>query len=446
MKNTKNTFTKPKMFIFSSLKVSCGLGTLMLGWVTFFSTEYLGLSAATVGLLFMVSKIFDGFTDLIAGYVIDKTHSKLGKGRPFDLAQIGYWISIILLFVVPIMSVNLTYAWIFVMYTLANSIFLTLLNCADPVYMVNVIDNPNQSIVANAVVGMASMVVSMVGGIVLPQLVRNMGTSRSGWATIAITVGVPSLAIGLLRFFLVKEKEGRESSVEKFTLKDAGRVIISNKYILIVALINLTSSLGYHMASGVTNYYCNYVFGDVGIASLLSLTMLSSVISIILTPIVTKKIGFTKFMRVLTVVSIAANLLRLANPYNVMLIFISGFFTGIGTLTIWLYINTFIIDCMDYGEWHTGVRSEGSTSCVQSVFGKIGQAFGVGLIGILMGASGYSSSLAAQPDSAIKMLIAMFSLIPAVFLFVQYILLRMYNLEDKLPQIRKELAEKKREA
>ncbi len=46
---TKSNFTKPKMVIFSSLKVSCGIGTILIGWVTFFATEYLGLSAATVG-------------------------------------------------------------------------------------------------------------------------------------------------------------------------------------------------------------------------------------------------------------------------------------------------------------------------------------------------------------------------------------------------------------
>lgn len=442
MKNTKNTFTKPKMVIFSSLKVSVGIGTILIGWVTYFATEYLGLSAATVGILFMLSKISDGVTDLFAGYIIDKTNSKLGKGRPFDFALVGYWICLIFLFIVPTMSVKWTYAWIFIMYTLANSVFLTLVFCSDPVYMANVIDEPSQTLTANSIIGAVSMVVSTVGGALVPMLVARIGTTKAGWGTIALALGVPSIAIGLLRFFLIKEKGEQRSVTEKFTLKDAIKVIVNNKYIFIVALINLISSFGQNMVQGTTNYYCTYILGDVQKASFISLTMLSSVVSIVLTPIVSKKIGYTKFMRILTVVSIVAYLVRLLNPYNFMLVFISGFFSTIGVLTVWLYINTFIIDCMDYGEWKSGIRSEGSTACVQSVFGKVGGAFGVGLIGVLMRASGYSGTLAVQPTSAMNMLIALFTVIPAIFLVIMYVLLRMYDLEEKLPQIRKELAER----
>ncbi len=441
-KNLSNTFTKPKMLAFSSIKVSLGMGTLLMGWVTYFATEHLGLSAATVGILFMISKIFDGFTDLVAGYVIDKCHSKLGKGRPFDLSITGFWICLILMFVVPTMSINLTYAWVFIMYTLANSIFYTLLGCADPVYMANVIDEPHQSISANAVIGMACMVVAMVGGVALPQMAANIGTTKEGWAIIALAIGIPAIAVGMLRFFLVKEKTGRNTGAQQFTMKDAFRVIVHNKYILIVALINLISSAGQHMVQGATNYYCTYVLGDVGLASLMSLAMLSSLFSLILTPIVTKKMGYAKFMRILTIISIAASFLRFINPYNVMLIFITAFFCNVGVMTVWLYISTFIIDCMDYGEWRNGIRSEGSTSCIQSVFGKIGQAIGIGGVGILMGLSGYSGSLTVQPESAINMLIGMFTYIPAISLVIMYVLLRMYNLEEKLPQIRKELAER----
>lgn len=79
---------------------------LLLNYVTFFSTDYMGIPVGTVGIIIMLSKIFDGFTDIVAGYLIDNTKSKLGKGRPYDLAILGYAGCTILLFGAPKMGIN----------------------------------------------------------------------------------------------------------------------------------------------------------------------------------------------------------------------------------------------------------------------------------------------------------------------------------------------------
>lgn len=439
----KDTFTKIKMVAFSSMTVSIGIGALMVGWVTFFATDYLGLSAATVGILFMVSKVFDGFTDIIAGIIIDKTNTRWGKGRPYDLAQIGYWITIVFMFVVPIMNVNLTYAWIFIMYTLNNSVFQTLLSCSNPVYLANVVDRPEQSLIANSIVGVFSMVASTAGGIVIPQLAANYGNSREGWGQIAIMIAIPSLVIGLLRFFIVKERAVNNGKVDKVSLKETVSVIFHNKYIVIVAIMILVSNAGYHMINSVTSYYCRYIIGDVGAASIMSLAMLSTVVSLIITPGAAKKIGIAKFIRILTILSIITGLLRLINPYSLPLMFVTGFLVTPGFLTSWLYLSTFIIDCIDFGEWKSGIRREGSTTCLPSLCSKLGVALGAGLVGVLMGASGYNGNLEIQSDSATRMLIAMFSIIPVIFSVIQYIALRFYDLDAKLPTIREELAARK---
>ena len=438
----KDTFTKLKMVFFSLMTVSMGVGAIMVGWVTFFATDYLGLAPVTIGLLFMLSKIFDGVTDLIAGFIIDKTHSPLGKGRPFDLAMIGYWACVILMFLVPIMGKGLTYAWIFIMFTLANSVFQTLLSCANTAYMANVIDRPDQTLLTNAITGIISMIVSTAGGVMLPQLAATMGTSREGWGKIALILGIPALMIGMLRFFLVKEKANRREHMDVFRFKDTVTVVTHNKYIVMVALVILVSNIGYYSISGVTSYYCTYILGDVGVASVMSLVMLSTVISLILTPILAPKIGLAKFIRILSVLAIGASLARLIAPTNLVLQLISGFMIVPGFLTTWLYLSTFTIDCIDYGEWNTGIRSEGSTTCIPSFCSKVGSAFGSGLVGVLMGLSGYNGSLTVQPASAQRMLIVMFSVIPAIFGVIQYVVLRFYDLDAKIPEIRKQLAEK----
>ncbi len=78
--------------------VSAGSIVVVMGYLSIFCTNTLMMSPALVGTLLMASKIFDGVTDLIAGYVIDKTHTKLGKARPYEFCVIGVWLCTWLLF------------------------------------------------------------------------------------------------------------------------------------------------------------------------------------------------------------------------------------------------------------------------------------------------------------------------------------------------------------
>ena len=91
-------------------------------------------------------------------------------------------------------------------------------------------------------------------------------------------------------------------------------------------------------------------------------------------------------------------------------------------------------------------RNSCNTGQNKSVTAKIGTAIGVGLIGVLMGMTGYDGSLSVQPDSANTMIIMLYSVIPAVFCLIQFILLRMYDLDKLLPQIQADLEAKRKAA
>ena len=87
----------------------------------------------------MASKIFDGFTDLIAGYIIEKTNSKWGKGRPYSLFASVAWVFIILIFAVPsFFSTTAKLTYVFVCYTLINSVALTFFNCSTKICAISI--------------------------------------------------------------------------------------------------------------------------------------------------------------------------------------------------------------------------------------------------------------------------------------------------------------------
>lgn len=87
-----------KLILWNSSSCSVALSTLVLGYASFYCTDVLQLSPALVGTLFMVSKMFDSVTDVLAGFIVDRTQTHWGKGRPYEIFMLFLWFSTWLLF------------------------------------------------------------------------------------------------------------------------------------------------------------------------------------------------------------------------------------------------------------------------------------------------------------------------------------------------------------
>ena len=113
------------------LAANCVYG-LLTSFVMIYMTDAIGLNAGIIGTLIMVSKFFDGFTDIIFGNLMDRTHSKMGKARPWMLwSQIGNSFFLICCFAIPLdWGQKAQYAFFFISYTLLNAIFYTANNIA----------------------------------------------------------------------------------------------------------------------------------------------------------------------------------------------------------------------------------------------------------------------------------------------------------------------------
>ena len=107
--------------------------------------------------------------------------------------------------------------------------------------------------------------------------------------------------------------------------------------------------------------------------------------------------------------------------------------------------SVFIIDCIEYGEWKSGKRSEGVISAVPSFSTKIGTALGAAMVGLLMGISGYDGTLDIQSQSANNMIICLGAVVPAVICILTLIVLHFFDLEKKMPQIRRELKDNEKQ-
>ena len=104
------------------------LSTFMM----FYLTETIGMNIGTVGTLMVASKLFDGVTDIFFGSMIDKTHTKMGKARPWMIyGYIGCAVTLAAIFMVPeSWGETAQYVYFFVAYTLLNAVFYTANNIA----------------------------------------------------------------------------------------------------------------------------------------------------------------------------------------------------------------------------------------------------------------------------------------------------------------------------
>ena len=424
---------------------------ILAGYLTYYLTQSVLLSSASVGIVLMASKIFDGFTDLIAGYIIERTNTRWGKGRPYTLCVCAAWIFIILLFAIPsYFSTTAKLIYVFVCYTLINSVALTFFNCADAPYMIRAIPAEKDKSSTLAVGGVIVTYGSTLLVIAMPLLIDNFCKTPMGWTILALAIGIPSIILSATRFFFIKElpmtdAEGNEikEKQEKVSVKAIAKHIFSNKYVLICFGLVMFFYFGQNLNTVVASYYFTYNIGDLSLLSIIGATALVSPIVLLFIPKLLEKFGKTKVLQIGLLINLGASIIRAFAPTNLVLYAATSILCNMGTLPMIYFIGLLLMDCMDFGEWKMGYRVESGYSAVSSAGQKIAAGLASGFAGLVMGAVGFISGAESQSPAALEGIKALTIYAPIAVAAVLVVLIFNYKLEDKLEGIRKELAERK---
>ena len=432
----------PKWFkwLWSLRGLSVGLNSVIMLQITYYCTDMLGLSAVLVGAMLMGSKILDAFTDIFAGYLIDNTHSKWGKGRPYDIAVVFMWLITVLLFSAPNFGTVGKAIYVFIMYSLVNSVFGTLCMVADPVYLTNSVRSDKNKMSVTSFQGAIIMLGATIAGIIAPILVGSIGMQKSGWTIIALIFAVPSAIIGSIRIFFIKEVRLNSKDIQdkpKIGIKQGLKALFSNCFALLICLLVILNNAQSTIATAAATYYFKWIFGNVSLASIISLATIITPFILIFVPMLSRKTGNGALLKVGFAIMSLGYLIRLFAGPNLLLILVSSVFTAIGTIPIATLASIYAYDCMDYGEWKTGTRIEGMIASSSSFAYKLGGGIGSGLLGIFMSVSGYISSNDAvtQTDSAIKMIKFSFAGLPLILSILAFVLSLFYTLDKKKPEI-----------
>ncbi len=418
-------------WVWSGRGISFGLNFLLMAQVTYYCTDMLGMPATTVGMLLLVSKVFDAFTDVMAGYIIDRTKSKWGKARPYDIFLPLTWLSTVLLFSTPDFGMTGKCIYVFLLYTLTNSVCCTFASCGDGVYLKRTIRSENNKVSLTSFQGALIMLFSIIVSIVMPQMIATIGATRSGWTVIALIYAVPMAIIGSLRMLLVKEvitdEEETKEEAPKVAFKDAVRALSKNNLIFLLAILVIAYQM-ISTANGLT-YYFKWIFGDIGLASILGMASLVIPVVLAFIPAITRKLGTSRLLMAGMIINLVGCVIRMIFPFNIAMLMVAQVLTLIGMLPMSSLLSIYQLECMDYGHKKSGINIDGVTGALSGFAMKVGSALGSAIMGFMMGASGYVSDPAAtaQPDSALGMIRFMFATMPVIFAVITLVVGYMYT-------------------
>ena len=436
-KENPNKIGIAKFWGWNARGVSVGCVTIIYGtYFMLFCTDVLQVSSAVVGTLLLVSKIFDGVTDLIAGYLVDNTHTKLGKARPYEFAILGVWSLSWLLFSCPVQwSDTMKYVFIFIMYTLINSVFVTLLNVNQSTYMTRAFPNQMVMVKLNSYGGIVVTIGCAVVSMTFPMLVASMGSTAAGWSQIMAIYCIPLAVIGMLRFFLVPEVIDVDGgSQEKMKVSEVIQVITKNKYVYFV----LGAYLCYNIVTSMSfsSYYFTYVVGDVSMLTMVSAMTMPLMIVMFIFPKMMQKMRLSRLVMLGAAFGAVGYFLNFIAGGNIILLMVAGLCYGFGGLPIAYVGGMMLLDCGEYNTFIGLPRSLGTVSSFQSFASKVGQGIGSWLLGVLLAVGGYTASAETQSAGALMMIRCGYSIIPGLLFVAIFVILYFYDLEKKLPELR----------
>lgn len=400
-------------------------------------TDSAGISAAFIGTMMLICRLFDGVSDIIMGVIIDKTKSKLGKARPWLLIMsLPLMISIFLVFRVPTsLSGNGQKLYSFITYFLMSVVCYTAVNLSYHAMLPRFSLTSQDRSIVSVIRSVFSLIVTIVVSTITTMILASLGGegSQKAWTTLVIIYAIIAEIAILLTVLVIKEKtdilDSVSNKVASVPIGQAVKLLLSSRYFYISVYIFFAFYIA-NGTSGIMVYYARDVFGN---ADLMGLLSLSGILPIMLfspvCPALFKRFGKRNTMLVGMIIAAIASALILINPTNLAFYIILSLIKSTGSAPLMSAMYTMAGDIVDYTQWKHGIRTEGIATSVNSIGMKLGTGLGSAILGWMLAWGKYDSSLAVQPDSAINAMIFVSVGLPIIIYGTAALVLAFWDLE-----------------
>lgn len=411
---------------------------LVLAFLMVFYTDVMHLNPAAVGGLFVIARLWDAFADITWGRFIDtRKTGKNGKFRPWILRMsFPLVITGVLMFVyIPGMSDGFYLAYAYVTYIVWGTLYSTVNIPYGSMASVMTADPVERTALSSwRTVGsqLAGLVINVVGPIIL--FVDNKAVP-SRFFMAALIFGLLAIACYIACYRLTTERIVVDETEKPKPQKGATiKGLVKNKPLIFFLAGSLIFMVNLMLIGAVNVYLFKDYFGAATALSVVGLVQAGAVF--IMAPFIqklVKKFGKKEVASIgILVAGIAYLILYLLPNLSVTqfigLLAVAKLGEGVFNLVIW----AFVTDIIDYHEYLTGLREDGTIYAIYSMARKIGQAIAGGIGGAAIAAVGYNSELATQTTETLEGIHMLGTLVPALSLFIVFLIIAFcYPLNKK---------------
>ena len=358
------------------------LNAVLATYLNVYYTDVLKLTSVWGGAFLVVfpivSKVIDAVTNVVMGYIIDRTRTSQGKARPWLLLSAPLLaVTGVLLFTVPNASETVQVVWVMVSYNLFYSFAYTIFNMSHnlmvPLSTRDTTQRGGLSVFNQiATIMMSGILVALVFPMVIMPMV---GVDQGKWIALMSALSILALPLTLLEYFFTKERVTLENQAagEDSTVPFAKQLkaIFTDKYMLLIYAYFLIYTAGSCIKNISLVYFCNYVLGTYNDG--VTQTMVSAIggipmgIGIFAVWPLAKRFGKRNVTLAGFILYAIGGAVCWLFPHNMVMVLVGQFIKNVGGLPCAYVFMALFADVLDHMEWKPGFRSDGLAMSVYNI-------------------------------------------------------------------------------
>lgn len=348
----------------------------------------------------IISKIIDAVTNVVMGYIIDRTHTSAGKARPWLLLSAPLLtVTGILLFTVPSGSEIVQVIWVMVSYNLFYSFAYTIFNMSHnlmvPLSTRNITQRGGLSVFNQiSTIMMSGILVALVFPMVIMPVI---GVDQGKWITLMSALSILALPLTLLEYYFTKERvtlEERSAGIEKTVpFAQQLKAIFTDRYMLLIYAYFLIYTAGTSIENISLVYFCNYVLGTYNDG--ITQTMLSVIggipmgIGIFAVWPLAKKFGKRNVTLAGFILYAIGGAICWAFPTSMTVMLVGQFIKNIGGRPCSYVFMALFADVLDHVEWKSGFRCDGIAMSIYNIIAVAMVGICTGIFNGMLAGAGY---------------------------------------------------------
>jgi melibiose permease/lactose/raffinose/galactose permease len=412
-------------------------------YLIFYLTDIINLPTGTlwwVAGIILAARIFDALNDPVMGFIVDNTHTRWGKFKPW-IATGAVLTSVftVLLFTDFKLEGGAfigAFAVFYVMWGIsftANDIsYWSML----PALSVDQKEREKIGAIARicANIGLFFVVAGIVPLTAL--LGQRFGSLQKGYFVFAIMVITVMAAGQCVTLFGVKETALTAGRRQSTPLRELLRIIYKNDQLFFTAIAMSLFMIGYTTTASFGLYFFKYAYGNEGMYSVFALILgVSQITALAVFPLFSKHYERKTLYTAAIILIVTGYLIFFFAPVTTMLfIGAGGVLIFVGQSFVQLLMLMFLADSVDYGHWKLGKRNDSITFSLQPLINKMGGAVSSGVVSAVVIVSGIKDAATAADVTAggLVMMKAAMLIFPLLCIAASYVVYRMkYRIDSR---------------